>query len=1210
MDNIEKPQEKPFVHLHVHTEYSLLDGIARIKELPAICKEHGWPAIAMTDHGNMYGTIKFYTECVKKGIKPIIGTEFYLCENHLDKNAKGYFHLILLAKNEEGYHNLIRLNSIAFVDGFYYKPRIDYQLLEKYSGGLICLSACLAGHIPQLLLQNKYDEAKEVALKMKSMFAEGDFYIELQNHGLVEQLQILPDLCRLAKEIGVKTVATNDAHYLRKEDAEVQDVLMCVQMGKQLDDPDRMRFETQEFYLKTYDEMAKALPNNLDALDTTLEIADKCELIIRGKFFDGTGVDKKYVLPANQNYIPAYKPENGMEPYEFLEKLAMDGLKEKYANITPEIMDRLNYELSTIKSQGFVEYFLVVWDYINWARNNGISVGPGRGSGAGSLVAYTTGITQIEPLQYNLIFERFINKERVSMPDFDVDFCVERRQDVVEYTKRKYGASNVANIVTFGTMAAKNSIRDVARVLGMPYSEVDKITKLIPLKPFEGLKAPVLKYYFGTTGDEENNKFIIKELREMYENDPEIHRIADLAIKLEGAPRNTSMHAAGVLIAPTAVSDYVPLARNGEDITTQFDMVELEGLGLLKMDFLGLRTLTDIQKTLEYIKEDKGIDIQLDKIDYTDSKVFDLISSGDCTAIFQLESGGMKKFMTELRPTSIEDIIAGVALYRPGPMDSIPRYIKNKENQDKIVYDLPCLEPILKMTYGCIIYQEQVMQILQEMAGYSLGQADNVRRIMSKKKKDKMALEKEKFINGWEDPEGKKSIPGAIKLGATKEIAEKIFGEMESFASYAFNKSHAAAYAYVTYQTAYLRCYHEVEFICAVLNNRINNSDEIKKYTAYAKEKKIELLPPNINKSKLFFSVEDGNLRYGLCAIKGIGQAVVESIIAEKEANGEYKDFVDLVERLDSKSQNKKVIEGLIYGGALDCFGLTRSTMIANYDQIVQRSKVDRKNAESEQIDMFTSILANDASAHQYKLENLPEYTSRTKLKYEKEVLGAYLSGHPLDDFIDELVLCSHTTQDLKPQEIEDIEDNDEEEKTLVYSVQNGEKITIGGIITSLTRRTIKRDNSNMLTGVIEDLYGTAEFIIFPSMYEKVKDSIKEDDIVKIKGKISIRNDNPPSITVEEIELLQQKIKIDNKIEAPKIEKKLYLKLDLGDKKNLQDIDKIISNHYGIYPVFLVNSADKSTYKYDKNVDLSNNLMRELVALLDENSVKMVETKK
>ncbi len=1189
-----------FVHLHNHTEFSLLDGAARIKKLVEVTKERNWPAVAITDHGNMFGALQFYSACLSAGIKPIIGTEFYVSDNLNVKTGKQkYYHQILLAKNNTGYKNLLKLNSIAFKDGFYYKPRIDFETLKKYSEGLICLSACLAGKIPQDILAHQFDEAEKTAKWFKDIFKD-DFYLEIQNHGLVEQQEVNKFLKILSEKLNIKLVATNDCHYIEKEDAKMQDVLMCVQMGKKIDDPDRLKFETDEFYYKTYDEMKEAVKGYEEALETTLEIAEKCDVVIRSKAHgDIVGIDSKYVMPANENYIPPYKPENGMTSYEFLRHLTFEGLKKKYKEITPEILQRAESELEIINSQGFVEYFLVVWDYINYARENDIPVGPGRGSGAGSIVAYASGITLIDPLKYDLIFERFIHKERVSMPDFDVDFDYDRRGEVIEYVKRKYGEDNVALIVTFGTMAAKNAIRDVARTLNMPYSEADKITKLIPGKLPQGIKKPpVLKYYFGTTGKEENQKYIIPELRQMYEEDPQIKEIADMAIKLEGSPRNTSTHAAGVLIAPSRVDDYVPLARNGDDITTQYNMIELEQLGLLKMDFLGLRTLTDIDKAIKYVKQDKGIDIDFYNMEYDDKNVYDLISSGKTDAIFQLESDGMKKFMRDLKPDCLEDIIAGVSLYRPGPMDSIPRYIKNKQNPSEIKYAHPCLEPILNVTYGCIVYQEQVMKIFQVMGGYSMGQADNVRRIMGKKKVEKMPIEKKKFIEGWEDPTGRASIPGALKLGVSKEVAEQVFSEMESFAQYAFNKSHAAAYAHLSYQTAYLKCYHEIEFLCSVLNNRITNSDEIKKYVTYVKEEGFEVLPPDINKSQTYFSVENGNLRFGLAAIKNVGISLIESIIEERNNNGPFKDFMDFIKRVDSQARNKRCLESLILSGAFDCFNVYRSQLMNVYETAVARVNQDTKKQATNQISIFEFSSSDSMIEDKIEYPNIKEFNKDSLLKFEKEVVGIYLSGHPLDDFIDKYKSFNLTSNMLEVKENEEILEDDEiNNVSYDESIKNDMKVICGGLISDVRKTVTKNGNKEMGFAKLEDLYGTIDLTVFPGPYKSLKNLLNEDTMATIKGKLNIREGEKPTVLVDEIIPWKQQKEVKDKKE------KLYLKFDTTNIQLYNVITGIINSYPGNSEVLVRCCETGKAFKLNKDVSISQHLLGELLGVLDENDI-------
>ena len=1191
--------EEKFVHLHVHTEFSLLDGAAKIKQLVALSAERGNKAVAITDHGNMYGTLQFYTECLSHGIKPIIGSEFYVCEDHKQRGGKPVLnHLILLAKNNEGYKNLLKLSSISFVDGFYYKPRIDYNLLEQYHEGIICLSACLAGSIPQMILQNRLEDAEKLALRLKGLFGD-DFYLEIQNHGIEEQKIVMVELAKMSKKLGIKLVATNDVHYINKEDAEMQDVLMCVQMGKQIDDPDRLKFQTQEFYLKTYEEMALAFQGYEEALETTVEIADKCDVVIKSKLHGELGLEEKYVLPASKNYIPQYQPENGMTCFEFLKDMTYKGLYKKYKNVTPEILERAESELTIIHDLGFVEYFLVVWDYINYARNHDIPVGPGRGSGAGSIVAYAISITLIDPLKYDLIFERFIHKERVSMPDFDVDFDYDRRGEVIEYVRRRYTNSNVALIVTFGTMAAKNALRDVARVLRMPYSEVDKISKEIPDKLPEGIKKPpVLKYYFGVTGKPENDKYIVPALKKMYDEDQFLRRIVDMAVKLEGFPRNTSTHAAGVLIAPDRVDNFVPLSRNGEDITTQYNMIELEQLGLLKMDFLGLRTLTDIDKAIKYVEKIHGVKIDFYDMEYDDPKVYELISSGDTDAIFQLESVGMKKFMKELKPDCLEDIIAGVSLYRPGPMDSIPRYVKNKQNPDKIVYAHPCLEPILNVTYGCIVYQEQVMKVLQVMGGYTMGQADNVRRIMGKKKVEKMAYEREKFINGWKDPSGKSDIPGAVALGVPREVAEQVFSEMESFASYAFNKSHAAAYAHLSYQTAYLRCYYEIEFLTAVLNNRITNADEIKKYVTYTRKQGHEVYPPDINKSETYFSVENGNLRFGLGALKNVGVQLMEDVIAERTNNGPFKSFDDFINRVSPQALNKRCIEALILSGAFDTFGKSRSQLMAVYEIAVDKVSKDRKSKAKGQFSLFDNM--DIKSQDETQFPDIREFNRETKLKFEKDILGVYISGHPLEEYMDKYKDFTLTSDMLEPETIEE-----EDETKYIYSLKDGTPVTCGGILSKVKKHITKADKKEMAMITLEDIYGTIEVMAFPKVYTKYKDVLKEDDLFTITGRISIRDGEAPVVMAESfVRWSAPALKEEQK------NQKLCLKFDMQNKALYDKVYDTLLSYKGNSEVFSKCTTTEKKYKMPLKVNVVNHLINELNGLIGEENVIVVGEEK
>lgn len=1187
---------KEFVHLHVHTEFSLLDGLCRINKLVDIVKERGWRAVAITDHGNMYGVIKFYEACINAGIKPIIGSEFYITHDmHSHSNASDTGHLILIAKNDVGYQNLLKLSSFAFLEGRYYKPRIDYDLLKQYSEGLICLSACLAGHIPQYILKRQFDEAKKLALWFKDVFQD-DFYLEIQNHYLPEDQEVLVHLTKLSQELGIKLVATNDCHYLNKEDNELQDVLMCVQMGKTFDDPDRLKFDTQEFYVKTYEEMLEVLPGYEEALENTIEIADKCDVTIRTKSLRESGAPERYWLGASENFIPAYRPDTGEEPFAFLSRLAWEGLEKNYTEIPQEYRDRLSMELEIINRLGFVEYFLVVWDYINFARQNNIPVGPGRGSGAGSLVAYTTGITQVDPMKYDLYFDRFINPERVSMPDFDVDFCMDRRGEVIEYAKRRYGADHVANIVTFGNMQAKNAIKDVARVLRFPYSEVDKITKEIPDKPLK--KPPVLGCYFGTTGKEADKQFLIPELRQMYDEDEMIKKIVDMAIKLEGVPRNMSMHAAGVLISPDSVYTYVPLAKSGEDVVTQFDMTELEHLGLLKMDFLGLRTLTDIHKAIQYVEENHGVVIDFTKMSYDDPAVFELISSGNTEAVFQLESGGMKKFMKDLQPTSLEDIIAGISLYRPGPMDFIPKFIEGKRNPASISYEDPCLEPILNATYGCIVYQEQVMKIFQVMGGFSLGGADNVRRIMSKKKPQLLPPEEEKFIYGAPAKDGKKEIAGALKLGHTEPVSRKVFAQMAKFAGYAFNKSHAAAYAYVAYQTGYLKAHYEAEYLTAVLNNRISNADLVKRYTNYARKEGFAVYPPDINKSRTEFRVENGNIRFGLGALKHVGTGVIDTIIAERNAGGVFTSFEDFVNRCVS-TVNKRLLESLIVSGSFDQFGVARSQLMAVYEIVLDRAIHDKKNRATGQFSMFESFQDVAKSVNVVEYPKIKEFNKETLLKYEKEYVGIYLSGHPLDDYLEKFDNFNFTSDMISTEETEpELQEGLPEEEQIASfdQVHDGQSVYCGGVVTAIKKIMTKSGNMAFLT--VEDIYGTFDVMLFPKHFTKYKDIAVEDSLLSVKGKVSLRPGKSPVIIAESLSAWEKKQQ-----ESNKVERKLYLRFDTKDIDIYDRVKRILATYPGESPVIIKCVTENKAFSYHATVDINNYLENELCGLLSEQNV-------
>lgn len=1185
-----------FVHLHVHTEYSILDGATKIAVAAKKAKALGMPALAITDHGNMYGAVNFFDACEKEGIKAIIGTEFYVCDDLTVKNGKTKLnHLVLLCKNEEGYKNISLLNAIAFRDGFYYKPRIDLKTLEAHHEGLVCLSACLAGDIPQAILRRDFEEAERLVVWFKNLFGD-DFYLEMQNHFLDEQLEVNKHLRQYAKKYDIKLVVTNDVHYLERSDAESQDVLMCVQMGADYDDPKRLKFPNDEFYLKSYDEMAQLFPDDLEALENTMEVCDKCNFgFVYGHYM-----------------FPHYYPDTGEDPKTYIRNLIDAGIKKKYGAETPEIRERIESELAVIEKQGFIEYFLIVWDYINAARNMGISVGPGRGSGAGSIVAYLIGITNIDPLKYDLYFERFLNPERVSAPDFDVDFEDSRRQEVIEYVRRKYGYNRVCKIVTFGTMAAKNAIKDVARVLKVSYSEADRVTKAMPNKlvrknakgeEFDLKRPNIILKVFGKYHPKEGAKdygvdFSVPELVTMYNESPEIKRVVDIAAKLEDSPRQASTHACGVIIGADILDQHMPLGRNGEDITSQYTGVELEHLGFLKMDFLGLRNLSDIKMAIDYIKQNHGIEIDFDKSTYDDPKVFELLSSGNTKAIFQIESAGFQKFMKELRPTSVEDIVAAVSLYRPGPMDSIPKFVKCKHNPELVTFAHPLLEPILKQTYGCIVYQEQVMKIVQALAGYTLGQADMVRRMMGKKKVDDMIKEEVIFIHGKEetvDKHGKVStaIDGCLKRGVPEDVAHAVWNEMKDFAKYAFNKSHAAAYSLVTYQTAYLKCYYEAEFLTAVLNNRITNIDEIKNYISYAKEEGIKVLPPDINESVGYFSVKNNQIRYGLAAVKGIGLAAIDSIVSEREKNGNYQSFENFVSRCESKVLNKRLVENLIYAGAFDCFGKNRSQLIAIYDELIDRVMIIAKQRESDQMSLFGDLLGEDVN-FTVTYPNIPEYDTKTKLSLEKNVTGVYVSGHPLDGFKSRFADCTFTTEMLANVE------EDEDGNKIYTDVKNDMPVYLGGIITASDKITT-RSGSNMAFVTLEDTYGAVECVFFPKTYEKFKDSLTVEQVVKIHGKLQIKDDKA-SIIADTCKSVGDE---ETREEAPKEkQKKDYLGIILRDdtKSFKNELIDILSTYPGDITVCF--KIDGKNYKMSQTVRNCKGLYNELLSIVDAEDIK------
>lgn len=1179
---------KDFVHLHVHTEFSILDGATKTSEVFDRCNELGQKALAITDHGNMFATLNFSKLALSHGVKPIVGCELYMCEDLKNKtpSAGKPDHLVLLAKNREGYRNIILLDSIAYVDGFYGKPRCDYKTLFEHTEGVICLSACLAGKLPKLLLSGNYEGAKKHVLEMKSHFGD-DYYIEIQDHGIKEQKQILPLLIKLARETDIRLVATNDVHYIRKEDAKMQEVMLCINTKKTMDDPNRMRFETDEFYLKDGDEMAELFSYIPEAVENTVKIADECVTSVF-EFNDDFSSPKR-----DPSLTPGYKPPDGKTQYEYLREIAENGLKRRYPVITDEIRKRFEYEIGTIKDMGFLDYYLIVWDYINWAKEHDIPVGAGRGSGVGSIIAYSMGITDVEPLQYDLLFERFLNKERVSMPDFDVDFCTERRQEVIEYVREKYGHDNVAQIATFGTMASKAAIKDVARVYKIPFADVNKITQLLPVK---GTIAQCLGLKTGKNGED----LTVRELRSIYDNDETLKMVIDMAMKLEGMPRNISMHAAGVVICNKVIRENVPLARSGEDVVTQFNMVEIEQLGMLKMDFLALKTLTDVKKAIDYIYEDYGVKVDFHEIGYSEKVAYDLISSGDTDAVFQLESGGMKKFMRDLKPNNLEDIIAGISLYRPGPMDSIPDYMRNRRNPDKITYKHPLLESILKVTFGTIIYQEQVMAIVQKLAGYTLGQADIIRRVMSKKKHKEMEKQKKYFIYGQTDANGNVIIDGALKRGVPEDVAKSIFEEMESFASYAFNKSHAAAYAALAYQTAYLKALYPQEFICAVLNNRIDSIEEITKYVMYLKQCGIKVLQPNINKSKQFFSVEGKNVRIGLVAIKGVGHSAIASIIEERNKNGEYKSFEDFITRSDRSALNKRLVENMIYAGVFDCFGVYRSRLIAVCGELIDRAAAIAKERESMQLSFFGTILEDTTIEVAYP--NLPEYDYKTKLSMEKDVLGVYISGHPLEKYIEKFSGFGFSAQAL-----EYFEEDEDGERTYP-DLKDGMSVTMGGMITGISKKLTKTGQSMAIVN-LEDAYGAIECVLFSKTYERFKDKLENEAIVVVKGRLQLRSGQKPSISVDGVEVYKENPVVgktperENEV-APK---KQCLCVVLNDEA-VELKDEIIStlvSYPGDVQVFF--KIDGKNYRMREKCKLCKGLISELTSFVDREDISVHE---
>lgn len=1145
-----------FVHLHTHTAYSLLDGEGTIPKLIERAKELGQTAMAITDHGNMYGVIDFY-ECAKQnGIKPIIGCEVYVAArsrfdkvHELDSQS---CHLILLAENDVGYHNLMKLVSAGFIEGFYYRPRIDMDILREHNEGIIALSACMSGVLSRQLLSGNYDEAKRRAQEFLDIFGRDRYFIEIQDHGIFEQKKLNRDLISIARELNIDIVATNDIHYTLKRDAEYQDVLMCIQMGKTVDDDDRMKMDCDQLYLKSEEEMTELFSYIPEALENTQKIADRCNVEIEfGKF-----------------HLPKFEIPNGLTAYEYLKQLVDRGMRERYPNADESVVSRMQYELDTISQMGYVDYFLIVWDFIHYAKSHGIPVGPGRGSAAGSVVAYCLHITDVDPIKYSLIFERFLNPERVSMPDIDIDFCYVRRGEVIDYVNRKYGSDNVAQIVTFGTMAARLAIRDVGRALNIPYGRVDEVAKQVPNELKMTIKKALTVNY---------------KLKELYDSSAEIKKLIDTAIELEGLPRHTSTHAAGVVITSGGIGNFVPLQKNDDVITTQFTMTTIERLGLLKMDFLGLRTLTVIQDAVMHIKQAHGADVNIENLDMDDAAVYEMISRGETDGVFQLESGGMKQFMKELKPTSIEDIIAGISLYRPGPMDSIPMYVANKNNPSMVKYKHPMLEHILNMTYGCIVYQEQVMQIVRELGGYSLGRADLVRRAMSKKKADVMQKERQNFIYGTD--EGGVHVDGAVARGIDEKTAASIFDEMMDFASYAFNKSHAAAYAVVAYRTAWLKCHYPVEFFAALLTSFIDNASKISKYIEVVKRLGIEMLPPSINKSGKDFSVDNGCLRFGLAAVKNVGGAVVDEIAAERETGGDFIGLTDFCKRMVSRKMNKRVVESLIKCGAFDEFGLKRAQLFRAYERVMDDAQYAAKNTMPGQLDMF-SMMSGEAERNADNFEDCREFPETELLAMEKESIGMYVSGHPLDSKAAAVRAASTAS-------ISDIIENEDKRFNI------GSQVTVSGIITKVRNQLTKK--GDMMRYVeFEDLTASMEVIIFPGQLRRFADIAVEGSIVTISGNLDISDDAPPKLRLEDMRMLD---------ETARKRARLYLRLDSTDTVVLNEVKRILKAESGDVSVVIKYSDNGQVVAAPKSMMVKRNDERTeiLKKLLGDENVRLVE---
>ena len=1094
-----------FTHLHVHTEYSLLDGSSKINEITARAKELGMDSMAVTDHGVMYGVIDFYRAARANGIKPILGCEVYVAPgSRFDKEAgagdERYYHLILLAENNTGYSNLMKIVSKGFVEGFYYKPRVDYEVLRQYSEGIICLSACLAGEVQRFLARNLYEEACEAALRYEEIFGKGNFFLELQDHGIPEQKMVNQLLVKMHGELNIDLVATNDIHYTYAEDAEPHDVLLCIQTGRKVSDEDRMRYEGGQYYCKSEEEMRVLFPYAPEAIDNTHKIAERCNVEIE------FGVTK----------LPHFEVPDGFDSWTYLNHLCNEGLDRRYGDRAASLRDRLDYELNVIRKMGYVDYFLIVWDFINYAKNNGIAVGPGRGSAAGSIVSYCLAITDIDPIKYSLLFERFLNPERVSMPDIDIDFCYERRPEVIEYVMNKYGRDRVVQIVTFGTLAARGVIKDVGRALDIPYAKTDMLSKMIPNE-------------LGITIDKALEGNI--EFKTMYETDNEVHYLIDICKRLEGLPRHTSMHAAGVVIGSRPLDEFVPLSRASDGtITTQFTMTTIEELGLLKMDFLGLRTLTVIQNAERLINRNANVTFNINNIDYNDKNVLDMIGTGRTDGVFQLESAGMKNFMKELKPSSLEDLIAGISLYRPGPMDFIPKYIKGKNNSDTVTYACKELEPILSPTYGCIVYQEQVMQIVRELAGYTMGRSDLVRRAMSKKKQSVMEKERQNFVYGNPD----ENVPGCVSKGISEKVASDIYDTMMDFAKYAFNKSHAACYAFVAFQTAFLKCYYPVEFMAALMTSVLDNTGKVSQYILASRQMGIEILPPDINEGEGVFSADGSSIRYGLSAIKSLGRPVIEAIVEERSNNGRFTDIKDFVSRLSGREVNKRTVESFIKSGAFDSFGLTRKQMMLVYSEVMDSVAQEKKESVSGQMSLF-DMFAPDEKPADVVVPDVGEFNKDELLAMEKEVLGIYVSGHPIDEY-----------KELWSKNITNMTSDFElDEETGVIKAEDKGRVIVGGIITDIKVIMTKKGQS-MAYLTLEDLVGTVEVIVFPKPYQEYRKYITVDNKIFVAGDVDQRVDE------------NGKIRADRIIPFDAIPRDVWIKFP--DKQGYADSEKALFN--------------------------------------------------